>query len=281
MSAKVYNGHRLASGTDLLALCERVRALADPVRDRLDAVALTAAATTLIDKTRLGVPLDHEVDRALSPSSIALQAYHAERRSFAPDTRHHDPHALTFALARRTPRWLALNWYGAQDYAPVFAALCGEFDLEPYAYWSGPGRPDDISEQQWEQRRAFWDIDEPLSRLGLTFALRPDFRVAPQVRACANAVPPPQSRAASIAGTLIGCVYPKPSAEDAMSLAMDIVFGRSDASRGLIQALVPALSPINDEDLSMPLADIALDAVARDRAVEAINAFARERMQVV
>lgn len=175
MSIKIYTGYRLAAGTDLFSFLARVRAVLDPVRDRLDAGRVTAEALRLIDEADVtGQP------RPTRPFATAAAAYQRDQRQMRDVERGQDPHRFEVALfddsatAGGTGRILALVFTDEQDaYLPVWETF-GE--VERYGYWSSSDRPEAIDERAWADRRdawaRVWPDHRPAAEHALTFSLR-------------------------------------------------------------------------------------------------------------
>lgn len=156
MSTKIYHGYRLAEGTDLFAFCERLRALADPLRDELDLELLNRLASW--GRESLG---------------SAVGRWQAMQEEMRPDVYGHDPHRLDVVFLRDsiTERILALLY--TEKFTKLWESLP---EVEYFGYWNNTDPDEDCTELEFDQRGEAWERvlgwDVPVRR-GLTFTLRP------------------------------------------------------------------------------------------------------------
>ncbi len=160
MSTKLHHGYRLAVGVDPFDFIATVRAHIDPVRDRADARILAERAVAIIDKAAVHGLVTHAGDDLASlmktPLTAAYVAYEYEQAKLRDIDRRHDPNRFELSFGRdpQTGRFGVLRF---ADEATLIDAFDAIPEVEEYGYWNNTDRPDDVTEDQWDQRREFWD----------------------------------------------------------------------------------------------------------------------------
>ncbi|MPV50091.1 hypothetical protein GCG21_08740 [Pseudactinotalea sp. HY160] len=206
MSTKIYNGHRIATD-DIFAFTDRLRAVLDPVRDRLDARLIADKMTTAIDNQLFGLPAEDSDNAASRASEAAIIAHH-RRIPVAVEAqaalmghmfdqsklRHegktggidYDPNRFELTIGRlpetgdrqtsdsETGDLLAITYCERDELTAAFRALDG---VSEYSYWNNADEPDDVTAEEWDARRDAWHRvlgdDTPAQRM-LSFTLRSD-----------------------------------------------------------------------------------------------------------
>lgn len=174
MSTKIYNGYRLAADTDVWEFTERLREQGNDERDRLDLEAIERAAEQLEAKR---IADGGDLSPSPSPEARLMSGYLVwdELMRGLKDSRLGDPHQLdvTFIRDAETGRIYCLL-YAGNSISHVFTE---QPEVEEYGYWNNADQPEDVSDEEWEERRAVWDRilgwDPPVRR-GLGFDLRAD-----------------------------------------------------------------------------------------------------------
>ena len=165
MSTKIYNGYRLAPGTDIWAFTERLREQGNARRDELDGGVIEQLASR-IQEPEGGWN---------SPQARLMRGYIAwdEVMRQLKDSRLGDPHQLsvTFIRDQETGRILALLYAGSA----IEEVFTGQPEVEEYGYWNNADPPEHVTEAEWEEREGAWDrclgYDPPIRR-GISFDLR-------------------------------------------------------------------------------------------------------------
>jgi hypothetical protein len=171
VSTKIYNGYRLAPDTDLWEFTERLRSEGNPRRDALDLEVITAAAESVAARQ---ATVDGKVTER-SREAHLMGGYHAwdEAMRQLAESRLGDPHQLdvTFIRDPETNRILALLYAGSK----IEEVFTGQPEVTEYGYWDNTDQPEDVTDEEWEERRVTWDrclgYDPPVRR-GVSFQLR-------------------------------------------------------------------------------------------------------------
>ena len=161
MSTKLHHGYRLAAGTDPFRFIAIARPSLDAARDRADASLLAERAVDIIDGRAASLS---GVDRAENGLKAALEAplikalldLEDEQSKLREYDRGKDPNRLEVAIGvdPQTGRLGALLFAENPGLIDAFEAL---HEVEKYPYWNGSDRPDELTEDQWNERREFWD----------------------------------------------------------------------------------------------------------------------------
>lgn len=151
----VFNGYRLARGTDLVSLAGRLRDMAAPIRDALELQEISHLAASILDRADLsGEP---------RPASVVFDAISAQTGHVASIlTGEHECPTVTLGLAVTddpvTGELLALALHGRGEYA---VALDESGDFEYFGYWdeasTGHPAPDDVTAEEWAERGSMWE----------------------------------------------------------------------------------------------------------------------------
>ncbi|OCI32907.1 hypothetical protein [Oerskovia enterophila] len=150
MSTKIYNGYRLAPGTNIFDLVPDMVQALGPVRDRLDARVLAVKATAMIDDADLaGSP------RPRSPLTSAYRDITDEQAKARPGTWEHAPHRFEVAVGSDpvTGALLALTFSEELELREAFESLDV---VHEYGYWNNADLPDEVSAAEWDERRDAW-----------------------------------------------------------------------------------------------------------------------------
>lgn len=170
MSTKIYNGYRIAPAAGLFEFTERLRAVMNPIRTRLDARMLMDRAVTAVDAADA-----RGVARPQNALLAALSAFDDEQRVMDSRQRGHDPHRfeVSFGYDQQTGRVLCLLYTDRREFTEAWEALP---EVEAYGYWDNADRPGDMTEAEWEERRDAWErvmpgCTPPAERM-VSFSLR-------------------------------------------------------------------------------------------------------------
>lgn len=179
MSTKLHHGYRLAEGVDPFDFLATVRAHIDPVRDRADARVLAERAVAIVDKAAVhGLTThagDNLADLMKTPLASAYLAWEDEQAKLRETDRRHDPNRVELSFGRDplTGRYGVLLF---ADEATLIAAFEAMPEVEAYGYWNNTDRPDEVTEAEWDERRAFWDRVlpgyQPPAEVMLSWSLR-------------------------------------------------------------------------------------------------------------
>lgn len=158
MSTKIYNGYRLAAGTDPFTFIAAARPVIDAVRDNLDAALLAFDAVRLIDNADLAGEV-----RPGAPLAKALWSFQADQMKLKSSDYGHDPHRfeLSFGLDPDTGRYGVMLYAEDPALREAFKALP---EVEDFGYWDNADSPDGMSAKQWKARSDFWDRLMPENR---------------------------------------------------------------------------------------------------------------------
>lgn len=151
MSTKLHSGYRLAAGTDPFAFIKSARAALDPVRDQLDARLVAQMVTTKIDAAALA----GDLTQRRHPADVVLDWAREQKK--LPDTSYEkDPNRLevAFGLDAVTNRYGAYLYCETAELTAAFEALP---EVEEYGYWNNTDQPAGVTDEEWAERRRFWD----------------------------------------------------------------------------------------------------------------------------
>lgn len=169
MSTKLYNGLRLNdSAPDLFTVTKLVsQRMRTVFQDLATAVIAEHVARIVDSQTIRDEILADEQTSALSLESAAAKRWLTEQRELNPVTTFHDPLRFNIVFGEGLPRdeqparRLAYVFAGRPEY---MQALLKDltFEGEPlfldYHYQNQTDEPEDIPEDEWEQRRIDWDF---------------------------------------------------------------------------------------------------------------------------
>lgn len=174
MSINIHNGYRIRT-SDPEAFLHAVEAVVAPVRSRLDAATYAEVVADLIDRRDRGTrPLKESV------KADALAEFTHLVTDGNPGHVWHHPHSfnLDYGYPPGTDRatgWLYLLVHcQRQEYRDAVESLPG---VEPYPYWNHSEGPEDLTEEDWTQRRADWGWLIDAHRIGdvtSRYTFRPD-----------------------------------------------------------------------------------------------------------
>ncbi len=130
---------------------DRVRAVMNPVRDRLDAKVLAEAAVRLIDDADLA-----GAARPKSPLAKAFMEFDEQQHKAGKGSWEHDPNRFEMSLGQdaKTGRVLVLVRAERPEFRDAFAAMD---EVAEYAYWNNADQPEGITESEWRQRKDAWN----------------------------------------------------------------------------------------------------------------------------
>lgn len=184
MSAKIHNGYRLADHTDVWALQDRFRELLNPIRRRREAEHVVAAAVRQADIADLAGE-----NRPDNPLFGTLTEWMDRQGKLGSRDYDFDPFNTTASFGRDTETghiWALLHSHDADTIA-AFESLDS---VEPWPYWNNTERPDDVTEDEWEQRRLFWNRALPgagvPARHCLTFAHTETIHISTMMELCSQ-----------------------------------------------------------------------------------------------
>lgn len=170
MSTKIYNGYRLAAGTNLFEFTRRVRALIDPIRDEVDAALLARLSANAVDTCWLR---GETVPSMLT--FITFMKWEEEQKKLEDTDRRKDPHRFELCLGEdpETGRILVRLYTDRPAMREAFEAM---EEVEPYSYWNNADEPAGVTVEQWNERGAAWERVMPgylpPAETMLTFVLR-------------------------------------------------------------------------------------------------------------
>lgn len=151
MNLTIPRGYRLAAGTDIDLFLDRLPAVMDPIRDRLDGVLFTDLALTSIDNADAGGR-----PRPAHPMAEAYAAWADDQQGMNPHMVWHDPHHLNIRTGfdEATGRHLIMV-HGDSEYADQLILMP---EVQEYRYFSFiEDIPQGITEAEWEARGAAWN----------------------------------------------------------------------------------------------------------------------------
>jgi len=170
VSTKIYDGYRLAEGTDVWAFTEKLRDTGNARRDELDMHAVMECARGI--ETKRVEDGEEPETRERSRLMRGFQAW-SELMHSLKDSRLGDPYQLD-AVFLRDPangRVLVMLYAGAK----MESVFTGQPEVEGYGFWDNTDPEEGASDEDWQARGEAWDravgMDPPASR-GLTFQLR-------------------------------------------------------------------------------------------------------------
>lgn len=273
MPLRIDTGFRLATGTDPFEFAAQVRALLDPIRDRLDAAWLAEYATGLVDEARFGNPRPavedpkqswlKGVDPYARPLTTAALAWADEQSRHRPSSVWHDPHYFEMSLGRDplTGRIVGQHYCARSELRDAFEAMP---QVEDFTFRTFVDElPDGVTRAEWDDRGRVWETLCPgfgpaiLSGLSLAFKLRtPDTEVemtrlasGPDLNPLIlDNLPTEQHRAwRLLSPAMIGMLAPK-SGDTAGILAAYHRAAR--IAEGKLQPVIDLLEPVTTDDLN-------------------------------
>jgi hypothetical protein len=150
MSTKIYNGYRMAEGTNPFEFSRRVRTVLDPIRDQADAGLLARLFATAADRRWIS-------GEAIPPvlSFTAFNDWEARQQEIDPNSRAYDPNGFEMCLGEdpATGRILVRAYTQRPEMAEAFSAMT---DVEPYSYWNNSDAPGRLTEEDWAERESAW-----------------------------------------------------------------------------------------------------------------------------
>lgn len=177
MSTKIYHGYRLAEDVDIFDFQDRLRAVMNPIRDRVDATWLMDHAVHAIDHAdwrgneRSRMPLFE----AMADFDETQRKESARGYNQASMSRKFNPHRFEASFGRdpKSGRILALLFTEKEPFVTAWKAMD---EVESYGYWNNTDAPVEVSDAEWGERREAWNrvmpgFDPPVESM-LTFALR-------------------------------------------------------------------------------------------------------------
>lgn len=170
MSTKIFNGYRLAEGTNPFEFTRRVRELIDPIRDELDGAMLARLSSNAVDSCWLrGEPV---------PSMLAfttLMKWDEEQQKLNDESRQKNPHRFELCIGEDpdSGRTLVRLYTDKKAMQEAFEAMD---EVESYSYWNNADEPEGVSIEEWNERSAAWERVmpgyAPPAETMLTFILR-------------------------------------------------------------------------------------------------------------
>lgn len=172
MSTKIYEGYRLAEGTDIWDFTERLREQGNLERDRLD--------LDVIEKFADGVIAKRAEDGKEAPATEEARLMcgyfgWSELMGELGESRLGDPHQLsvTFIKDVVTGRICCLLYAGSK----IEHVFKGQPEVEFFGYWNNSDPDENCTPEEWMEREETWErimgIDPPVRR-GISFDLRAD-----------------------------------------------------------------------------------------------------------
>lgn len=151
MNLDLHHGYRLAPGTDPEAFPERLRAVMDPIRDRLDARLFADLTLRRIDSAdSVGAP------RALRPLQEAYEEWAGDQEKTPIHFVWYDPNYLEMNLGHDpvTDTHVLILHASERDYRDALLAMP---EVEDFRYRAIIEEiPDGITDTEWEHRRDVW-----------------------------------------------------------------------------------------------------------------------------
>lgn len=154
LDLSVPHGYRLAPGTSLLALADRLRVTMEPVRDRAEIAQVAEFAAKALDAADLAGTARPE---SVIFDAVQAQAVHVGQILAGEHGCHLNTVSVAVSDDPETGELYALMF----PKHPAFAAELDEMELgDYYPYWneesSGQQRPTGISAAEWARRAATW-----------------------------------------------------------------------------------------------------------------------------
>lgn len=252
MSTTIYNGYRLAAGTDPFHFLARLRAVMDPARDAADAKLLAGLYAEAIDRAWFAgkpVPCDVGIE--------AWRAWYGEQSLMKPSERRQDPNGfgIQIGLDPETGRYLILLLTENDGLREVFEAMD---EVEEYGYWDNTDSyPDGVTREDWEIREAAWNrvIDRPGYTNMVDFRLRPPYDQGARrflgidgedTSPVFAQLPTSRERARPVGSDAYGSYLAREKNIDPMTAAQFVVFNRSKnlaAIVDLVESYLPEITP--------------------------------------
>jgi hypothetical protein len=171
MSTKIYNGYRLQqmSLMELQSFAGRVREIIQEVQTKLQAKNYARLCATILDDYVFDPPKDFDARMksqhsgfryGLSANILAKRIiWENEKRIKATQMRDPlydlDANMTVFPLADTI---LMIIFCEQKEYRDAIEAMP---EVTPYPYWNNEDRPDDLSDNEWEQREGVWESALP------------------------------------------------------------------------------------------------------------------------
>lgn len=162
MSTKIYNGARLREGVDVFDFCAKLRELFLPIyEETVETWTILYATREVLRARDSGEP----VRRPLARGYSIFEEAERERQWRLTEM------VVAFAKDPVSGRILVRPYIDNNDYLRVWDSLD---EVERWGYWNSADQPEDVSDEEWEERRETWDRvfgDDPVSERSLCFTL--------------------------------------------------------------------------------------------------------------
>ncbi|MBG0738919.1 hypothetical protein IV500_05715 [Paeniglutamicibacter antarcticus] len=271
MSTKIYNGFRLAEGTDLTAFKHEVRSIIDPLRDQEDLKLLAATLAKRVDERWLaGEPIlpgavetaySEWVD-AQSKMSVYDYAYDLNRFELSIGT---DPGSGRSMVIARVENRVLLDAFEEMP------------EVEEYGYWNNTDSyPEGVTRGDWEKREAAWDRMLPgfgrISATMDTWTLRDTVEMRDELHSLDGPgaarilalTPVSEDRATNTGQDAYADYLHQEQGVAPMRAVQHVAFGRGESIRTVIDTIASYLPVLTKELLTEGSGATVLDPGYRD-----------------
>ncbi|ACL42047.1 hypothetical protein Achl_4096 (plasmid) [Pseudarthrobacter chlorophenolicus A6] len=251
MSTKIYNGFRLAEGTDLDAFKSKVRDVIDPLRDQEDIKLLAIETAKYVDSRWLAG------DPILPGTAAAAYAQWAEAQSkMSVYDYDHDLNRFELSIGTDPGTGSIMIIARAENHVllDAFEALP---EVEEYGYWdNNDSYPEGVTRADWKIREAAWDRTLPGPRFSDsmdTWVLRDTVEIREEQRSVESFlphIPDSEDRARSAGLDAYGDYLFRDQGIEVMKAVNHVVFGRGVSVRPVIDTIASYLPALTVELLT-------------------------------
>lgn len=275
MSTTIYDGFRLAEGTDLAAFKQAVRDAIDPLRDQED-LKLVAIETAKYIDTRW---LSGETIPAGAATAAYAQWAEAQSKMSVYDYDHDlNRFELSIGTDPGTGRIMVIVRAENHVLKDAFEDLDG---VEEYGYWdNSDSYPEGVTRAEWKVREAAWDRMLPglgkISATMDTWVLRDSVEVRDELRdveAILPHMPEASDRARGAGMDAYGDYLFREQGIEVMRAVNHVVFGRGVSIRPVIDTVASYLPPLTAELLTEGSGEAAIDPGHKDAVTAACAAL--------
>ncbi|WP_422758884.1 hypothetical protein [Paenarthrobacter sp. C1] len=275
MSTTIYDGFRLAEGTDLAAFKQAVRDAIDPLRDQED-LKLVAIETAKYIDTRW---LSGETIPAGAATTAYAQWAEAQAKMSVYDYDHDlNRFELSIGTDPGTGRIMVIVRAENHVLKDAFEDLDG---VEEYGYWdNSDSYPEGVTRADWKVREAAWDRMLPglgkISATMDTWVLRDSVEVRDELRdveAILPHMPEASDRARGAGMDAYGDYLFREQGIEVMRAVNHVVFGRGVSIRPVIDTVASYLPPLTAELLTEGSGEAAIDPGYKDAVTAACAAL--------
>lgn len=275
MSTTIYNGFRLAEGTDLDTFKQTVRDVIDPLRDEEDVMLIAIETAKFVDAKWLkGEPIE------AGAAAAAYDQWIEAQRGMSVYDHDHDLNRFELSIGTDpgTGRIMVIARAENRTLLDAFEDLD---EVEEYGYWNNTDSyPEGVTRADWEIREAAWDRMLPglgkISATMDTWVLRDTVEIREELRGYYRILPhlpfaPDRARNAGL-DAYAGYLHRECGVE-VMRAVQHVAFGRGASVRPVIDTVASYLPSLIDGILTKGSKGAVLDPGYGDAVAAACAAL--------